>query len=156
MLQWENIRLEALPGTRFGYLRVVAGKSKNARRNIPVTDRVALMLRKRLVESSGMWVFANRGGKPYLVTSVNHLHEGSCVRQWKIWKLLFHLKNPFSDSQTETSSSSFAVAVLIQVNRRPAEIPCGDQLACLRDCQTARLAADTSPGYKMHFTRTRP
>jgi integrase len=75
MLQWESVRLEALPGARFGYLKVVAGKSRGARRNIPLTDRVALMLQRRMVERPATWVFANREGKPYLVTSVNHLHQ---------------------------------------------------------------------------------
>jgi len=75
MLRWEDVRLEALPGARFGYLRVQVGKSKNARRNIPLTDRVSVMLRRRMVENPSTWVFANREGKPYLVTSVNHLHQ---------------------------------------------------------------------------------
>ena len=57
-LRWEHVRSEALPGARFGYLRVVEGKSKNARRNIPLTDRVASMLRGRELQSG--WVFPNR------------------------------------------------------------------------------------------------
>jgi len=75
MLQSENVRLEPLPGARFGLLRVVAGKSRNARRNIPLTDRVALMLRSRMAESTSNWIFANREDGPYLVTSINHLHD---------------------------------------------------------------------------------
>jgi len=51
MLQCEHIKSEALPGARFGYLRVVTGKSRNARRNIPLTDKVALMLRRRMTEA---------------------------------------------------------------------------------------------------------
>jgi integrase len=46
-LRWEHVRLDPLPGARFGYIRVVEGKSKNARRNIPLTDRAASMLRSR-------------------------------------------------------------------------------------------------------------
>jgi integrase len=74
-LQWEHIRLGALPGARFGYLRVVDGKSKNARRNIPLTDRAAEMLRTRMREAGAPSVFANREGQRYLVTSINHLHQ---------------------------------------------------------------------------------
>jgi integrase len=74
-LRWEHVRLEALRGARFGYLRVVDGKSRNARRNIPLTDRAAGMLRLRSLDSSSPWVFANRGGECYLVTSINHLHQ---------------------------------------------------------------------------------
>src|SRR5215469_9334689 len=70
MLQWDHIRLEPLPRARFGYLKVVAGKSKNARRTIPLTDRAALMFRGRRREMTSPLVFANREGKPYLVTSI--------------------------------------------------------------------------------------
>lgn len=74
-LRWEHVRLDVLPGARFGYLRVIEGKSKSARRNIPLTDRVASMLRTRMSKMSSPWVFANREGQPYIVTSINHLHQ---------------------------------------------------------------------------------
>jgi len=75
MLQSRDVRLEALRGARFGYLRVVAGKSKNACRNIPLTDRVADMLRRRMKLNDSNLIFSSREGKPYLVTSLNHLHQ---------------------------------------------------------------------------------
>lgn len=59
----------------FGYLRVVEGKSKNARRNIPLTDRASVMLQNRSNCVDSPWVFANREGQPYRVTSVNHMHQ---------------------------------------------------------------------------------
>src|SRR5262249_5285596 len=39
-LTWADVRLEPASGASFGYLRVRAGKSKNARRNVPLTERV--------------------------------------------------------------------------------------------------------------------
>ena len=75
MLTSEHIRLKPLPRAKFGYLNVVAGKSKNARRTIPLTNRVAALLERRVTESTSPWVFSNRDGKPYLVTSINHLHQ---------------------------------------------------------------------------------
>jgi integrase len=74
-LEWPDVSLEPLPGARFGYLRVRDGKSKNARRNIPLTDRAAAMLHSRKAEAKHALVFANRDGKRYLVTSINHLHQ---------------------------------------------------------------------------------
>jgi integrase len=74
-LRWEHVRLDALPGARFGYLRVIEGKSKNARRNIPLTDRAASMLQARVSERASPWVFSNREGQAYIVTSINHLHQ---------------------------------------------------------------------------------
>ena len=73
-LDWADVSLKPLPGARFGYLRVTEGKSKNARRNIPLTDRAATMLRSRQNGVAAL-VFANRDGQRYLVTSINHLHQ---------------------------------------------------------------------------------
>jgi|SRR6516164_7027181 len=71
-LDWPDVSLEPLPGARFGYLRIRSGKSKKARRNMPLTDRAASMLRAR--QNGTALVFPNDDGHPYLVTSIDHLH----------------------------------------------------------------------------------
>jgi integrase len=70
--------LSPVNGARFDFLRVREGKSKNPRR-IPLTDRTAAMLHKRLEASARPLIFANRTGKPYLVTSINCLHRDVCA-----------------------------------------------------------------------------
>ena len=70
-LDWPDVSLEPLPGARFGYLRIRSGKSKKARRNMPLTDRAASMLRAR--QNGTALVFPNDDGHPYLVTSIDHL-----------------------------------------------------------------------------------
>jgi integrase len=67
--------LDPLAGSRFGYIRIRDGKSKNARRILPLTDKAAQMLRNRQQTASGELAFANRDGRRYLVTSINHLHQ---------------------------------------------------------------------------------
>ena len=74
-LTWADVVLDPLAGSRFGYIRIRDGKSKNARRILPLTDKAAQMLRNRQQTASGALVFANRDGKRYLVTSINHLHQ---------------------------------------------------------------------------------
>jgi integrase len=74
-LEWPDVRLEPLSGSRFGYIRVREGKSKNARRTIPLTDRAGAMLRDRVKARNSEVVFANEKGKQYLGTSINHLHR---------------------------------------------------------------------------------
>jgi integrase len=74
-LEWTDVRLEPLGKARFGYLRVREGKSKNARRTIPLTDRASALLRRRKKASKHSLVFANREGDRYLGTSINHLHQ---------------------------------------------------------------------------------
>jgi len=104
-LEWSDVTMLPTNGARFGYLRIREGKSKNARRAIPLTDRAAGMIKTRLetaistaeaktikdaaiaatqgrqsvptVVSS--FVFANRDGKPYVSTSINHLHRDACA-----------------------------------------------------------------------------
>ena len=71
-LDWPDVSLEPLSGARFGYLRIRSGKSKKARRNMPLTDRAASMLRAR--QNGTALVFPNDDGHPYLVTSIDHLH----------------------------------------------------------------------------------
>jgi integrase len=78
-LEWVDITLTPVNGARFGFLRVREGKSKNARRVIPLTDRAAAMLRERERSKVSGFVFANREGKPYLGTSINHLHRDACA-----------------------------------------------------------------------------
>jgi integrase len=82
-LEWADITLAPVNGARFGFLRVREGKSKNARGIIPLTDRAAAMLRERERSKASGFVFANREGKPYLGTSINHLHRGACVPKVK-------------------------------------------------------------------------
>jgi integrase len=78
-LEWADITLAPVNGARFGFLRAREGKSKNARRAIPLADRAAAMLWERERSKSSGFVFANREGKPYVGTSINHLHRDACA-----------------------------------------------------------------------------
>ena len=74
-LEWRDVTLEPVNGARFGFIRIREGKSKNARRIIPLTDRSSAILQEREGMDASPFVFANRFGNPYLVTSINHLHK---------------------------------------------------------------------------------
>jgi len=74
-LEWVDITLAPFNGARLGFLRVREGKSKNARRVIPLTDRAAAMLQERERFKVSGFVFASREGKLYQGTSINHLHQ---------------------------------------------------------------------------------
>jgi integrase len=74
-LKWTDIELDPANGKRLGYLFVREGKSKNARRHVSLTSRAQEMLVNRSLESKSEYVFANQAGKPYLVTSLDHLHK---------------------------------------------------------------------------------
>lgn len=74
-LKWSDIELDVASGKKLGYLFVREGKSKNARRHVSLTPRAQEMLVNRSLDSKSEFVFANKSGKPYLVTSLDHLHS---------------------------------------------------------------------------------
>jgi integrase len=59
-LEWSDVVLKPIKGSRFGFLRVREGKSKNARRVVPLTDRASAMLAARFSAHGSPLVFANR------------------------------------------------------------------------------------------------
>ena len=75
-LEWRDIHIEPVNGARFGYLRIREGKSRYARRNIPLTDRVKAVLQSRNDQHESLWVFSVNGGRPMLNSSLDHVHKG--------------------------------------------------------------------------------
>ena len=74
-LQWQDVQLEPVNGAKFGFLRVREGKSRNAKRNLPLTVKVRAMLVGRLAELRSPWVFPGDNGRPFLGTSLDHQHK---------------------------------------------------------------------------------
>src|SRR5687768_14083210 len=56
-LTWLDIHLQPDGRAKFGSLQIREGKSKNAKRNLILTARVAVMLRARKACSKSKWVF---------------------------------------------------------------------------------------------------
>jgi len=77
-LEWSDVTLQPLNGARFGFIRIREGKSKNAKRIIPLTDRASALLKARWSTRTSGVVFGNREGQPYVGTSINHLHQSVC------------------------------------------------------------------------------
>jgi integrase len=74
-LRWSDIRLRPVNGARYGLLHVREGKSKNAKRNVPLTARISQMLERRSAQNRSLLVFpGSSGDRPLLVTSLDHEH----------------------------------------------------------------------------------
>lgn len=71
-LTWADVQLEPVGSAAFGYVRVREGKSKQAKRTVPITARTRLILEERLrtcdCESESRVFGIERG------TSLDHLH----------------------------------------------------------------------------------
>jgi integrase len=73
-LRWTDVHLDPASGSRYGYIRIREGKSRNAKRNISITSRVRQMLSSKKTEHSD-FVFSTAKGSPILVTSLDHTHR---------------------------------------------------------------------------------
>jgi integrase len=76
-LEWRHVRCDPAAGSKFGYVHVPGGKSKNAKRNLSLTARVAAMLATRRKSCHGMARFVFPGDDaiaPFLVSSLDHQH----------------------------------------------------------------------------------
>ncbi|MCL4852243.1 MAG: site-specific integrase [Bryobacteraceae bacterium] len=75
-LRWFDVFLKPAIGARHGYIRIRKGKSKNAKRTLSLTPRVAEMLKTRKKASESEWVFpGDSPNAPILVTSLDHQHD---------------------------------------------------------------------------------
>lgn len=74
-LEWADIHLEPAPNGKFGYVHVRDGKSRFARRNVPLTARASTMFQGRKARSESPWVFAEGTTKPMRSSSLDHLHR---------------------------------------------------------------------------------
>ncbi len=74
-IEWAHVRLVPAVGARFGYVHVPGGKSKNAKRNLSLTARVAAMLAgRRMARHKADLVFQGVADGPFLVSSLDHQH----------------------------------------------------------------------------------
>jgi integrase len=74
-LEWRDVTLEPVNRARFGFLHVRDGKSRNARRTVPLTERASKMLAARRDAAQSLWVFGSEGHKgPLSRSTVSHQH----------------------------------------------------------------------------------
>ena len=75
-LQWADIHAEPVDGARYGYLFVRDGKSRYARRPLPLTRRVRGLLEVRRSAVRSVWVFPSPDdpSRPWAGTSLDHMH----------------------------------------------------------------------------------
>lgn len=73
VLQWSDVHLE---DRRRGYIHVREGKTKNAVRNVPLTDRSRQVLLHRKKSCNSKYVFPGSGNSGHLA-SLQHPHEAA-------------------------------------------------------------------------------
>jgi integrase len=74
-LEWRDVHLDAIGGSRTGYIQIRGGKTKNARRVLSLTARATKLLRERAETRIGSFVFSYGTGNPFSATYLPHLQQ---------------------------------------------------------------------------------
>lgn len=76
-LKWADVYLTPAVHAELGYIAIRDGKSRNAKRNLSLTQRAAEMLKGRKAAVKSPWVFpGDSPDAPILGTSLDHQHDG--------------------------------------------------------------------------------
>ena len=109
-LEWPDIPLEPAFGAKFGYLHVRDGKSRFARRNVPLTVRVRDMLESRNAESKTPWVFAESASRPMLNSSLDPVHKDLRETQRMPGEFVIHsLRHTHGTRLGEAGADAFTI-----------------------------------------------
>jgi integrase len=74
-LRWADVYLQPAVHAALGYIAIRAGKSKNAKRNLSLTERAADMLKARKAGAESAWVFPGDSPEAAILgTSLDHQH----------------------------------------------------------------------------------
>ncbi len=113
-LMRENINLEQ------GYLSVPFGKTRAAKRKIPLTERASVVLEKRVKEAEGDYIFSGgrRGadsGKP--IVKLNNAHNGAVTRAELKPFRLYDLRHTFATRAAEAGVDLVTLAAILGHSR---------------------------------------
>jgi integrase len=112
-LEWDNVEFESSDETPSGFVHVARGKSKNAIRNVPSTERAREVFLRRQQQSQGSrYVFPGDGITGHIVT-VQHAHE-RCIKQAGIQFFEFYCwRHTFGTRQAQAGVDKFSLAGLM-------------------------------------------
>ena len=113
-LDWAHVHLVPAKGARFGYLTIVAEKSKNSRaRNVPLSARAVQVFRRYSPKSEGL-VFCREDNKPLQASLLGQQQK----RVRELLKLpgdfvLHSLRHTFGTRLGESGADSFTIMRLM-------------------------------------------
>jgi integrase len=112
--EWSDVHTEPVGAAKFGYVHVRDGKSKNARRNVPLTMRARAVLLARKSQSTSFRVFTGPEGSPLRVTTLDHQHKRLRVALKLSGEFVLHsLRHTYGTRLGEAGADAFAIMRLM-------------------------------------------
>lgn len=104
-LRWTDVQLENL-----GTIHIRQGKSRYAKRTLPITFRVREMLQSRQAENASEYVFCSSSGGPLVVSSLDHMHS-KLRKQLNLSKefVLHSLRHTYLTRLGESGADAFTI-----------------------------------------------
>jgi len=95
------------------YYFVPSGKTKAARRRIPLTERAKELLKEKLEEVEGQWVFPSPDNPKKPITKVNNAHYGALKRTKLPRFRIYDLRHTFATRAAEAGIDLVTLAALL-------------------------------------------
>jgi integrase len=113
--QWADIHLEPAPGAKFGYVHIQRGKTKKAKRNVPLTPRIRAMLETRQSDRKTRWVFPSEDGSgPVSRFKVRSQHQVLREKQKLSAEFVIHsLRHTYGTCLGEAGADAFTIMRLM-------------------------------------------
>lgn len=112
-MTWQNVHLEPVNGSRFGYIHNPTGKTKRAKRNLPLTARVQALLGMRYEgakKPKAGFVFegTEEGHVPYSTIDSQHARALAAIPNVKRFRL-YDLRHTFLTRLGEANTDPYTI-----------------------------------------------
>jgi integrase len=151
-LKPENVDLEQ------NTLAITFGKTKAARRKLPLTKRAALMLRQRIATTEGNCLFPAEGNPDEAMGKVNHAHYGALKRSGVASFRLYDLRHTFASRAAMSGVDLVTLAALlghskIQMVLRYAHPTAEHQVSAIKKLESFTLAGQMAEATASAFVQ---
>ena len=96
-----------------GYIFNPYGKTKAAKRRIPLTNRAADVLRERIKKAEGDYIFPHKDDPSRSMIKVNHAHDGARQRAGLDYFRLYDLRHTFATRAVQSGVDLVTLAALL-------------------------------------------
>jgi integrase len=114
-LRWENVHFEPVGKARFGYVHIPRGKTKNSKRNVPLSALVKTILKRRY-ETAGKpqfgFVFAREDGTAIPYTSIDTQHDRT-IDKLDFRFRIYDCRHTFGTRLGETNADAYTICKLM-------------------------------------------